>query len=62
MVLKPALRGFTVRQFKRDMIATFILSTAGVIAHRLLVVNPRRQAYADFYKYDPNQALSISKH
>lgn len=50
MAAKPVMRGFMVRSFKRDMIITTILSVVSVVAHRILVVEPRKQRYADFYK------------
>jgi len=44
------MRGFLVSRFKRDMIGTVIVATIAVIAHRVLVVGPHKQRYADFYK------------
>lgn len=47
----PQMRGFLVSRFKRDMVIMLAASVVTVSAWRLLYVNPRRQRYADFYKY-----------
>lgn len=47
---KPVLRGLHNASIKRNLIVSGVLCTISVIAVKLLYVDPKKQAYADFYK------------
>ncbi|EDS39645.1 mitochondrial cytochrome c oxidase subunit VIC [Culex quinquefasciatus] len=59
---KPVLRGLHNASIKRNLIVSGVLCTISVIAVKLLYVDPKKQAYADFYKtYDANKSFERMK-
>ncbi|KAG7157774.1 cytochrome c oxidase subunit 6C-1-like [Homarus americanus] len=50
---KPVMRGLLTSQIKRQLVIATVLSGVAVAGWKILVQNPRKQLYADFYKdYD----------
>lgn len=47
---RPKMSGLLHAQIKRNLIIAITLSIIAGGLHRFLVVYPRRQRYADFYK------------
>ncbi|XP_055641380.1 cytochrome c oxidase subunit 6C-1 [Toxorhynchites rutilus septentrionalis] len=55
---KPVLRGLHNASIKRNLMVSGVLCVISVIATKYLYVEPKKQAYADFYKtYDANKAF-----
>ncbi|XP_062551198.1 cytochrome c oxidase subunit 6C-1-like [Armigeres subalbatus] len=53
---KPVLRGLHNTSIKRNLVVATVLSIVSGVAFNYLYVEPKRQAYADFYKtYDANK-------
>ncbi|XP_014469466.1 PREDICTED: cytochrome c oxidase subunit 6C isoform X2 [Dinoponera quadriceps] len=57
---KPQLRGLLTSQIKKNFIGMTIVSFTAAGAYSILVAEPRKQRYADFYKtYDAEKQLKI---
>ncbi|XP_058446603.1 cytochrome c oxidase subunit 6C-like [Malaya genurostris] len=52
---KPVLRGLHNASIKRNLIVAGVICTVSVIITKVLYVDPKKEAYANFYKtYDAN--------
>ncbi|CAK6974481.1 cytochrome c oxidase subunit 6C-1 [Scomber scombrus] len=50
---KPVMRGMLAKRLRIHIPAAFIVSLGLALSYKYLVTEPRKQAYADFYKtYD----------
>ncbi|XP_065074646.1 cytochrome c oxidase subunit 6C-like [Ochlerotatus camptorhynchus] len=59
---KPVLRGLHNASIKRNLVVSSVLCVISAIAFKLMYVDPKKQAYADFYKtYDANKAFERMK-
>lgn len=47
---KPVLRGLHNASIKRNLAVSGVLCVISVIAFKVFYVDPKKQAYADFYK------------
>ncbi|XP_053695182.1 cytochrome c oxidase subunit 6C [Sabethes cyaneus] len=53
---KPVLRGLHNATIKRNLIVAGVLCVISVVVTKYAYVEPKKQAYADFYKtYDANK-------
>ncbi|XP_072237645.1 cytochrome c oxidase subunit 6C [Leuresthes tenuis] len=48
---KPVMRGLLAKRLRFHLPIAFTLSLAAAIAFKYMVTEPRKQAYADFYKH-----------
>ncbi|EAT38887.1 AAEL009257-PA [Aedes aegypti] len=59
---KPVLRGLHNASIKRNLVVSGVLCVISVAAFNFLYVEPKKQAYADFYKtYDANKHFERMK-
>ncbi|XP_070759214.1 cytochrome c oxidase subunit 6C [Enoplosus armatus] len=59
---KPVMRGMLAKRLRFHLPMAFILSFGAAIAFKYTVTEPRKQAYADFYKqYDAAKDFSAMK-
>ncbi|KXJ80714.1 cytochrome c oxidase subunit 6C [Aedes albopictus] len=59
---KPVLRGLHNASIKRNLAVAGVLCVVSVAAFNFLYVQPKQQAYADFYKnYDANKHFERMK-
>ncbi|XP_008298650.1 cytochrome c oxidase subunit 6C [Stegastes partitus] len=50
---KPAMRGLLAKRLRFHLSIAFTMALAAAVAFKYTVTEPRKQAYADFYKqYD----------
>lgn len=54
---KPQLRGLLHSQIKRNLIVAGVLTVAVGVAHRIFVVEARKQTYADYYKLENSRTI-----
>lgn len=48
---KPQLRGLHASQIKKNLVGMLVVSVSTALLFKVLVVDKRKQRYADFYKY-----------
>lgn len=59
---KPQLRGLLRSYLKKHLTIAVVLSVAAGYAWKALVADPRKKAYAEFYKtYDPDEHYEAMK-
>ncbi|XP_008319423.1 cytochrome c oxidase subunit 6C [Cynoglossus semilaevis] len=59
---KPVMRGLLARRLKLHLPIAFVLAIGSAIAFKYTVTEPRKQAYADFYKnYDSDKEFNAMK-
>uniref|UniRef100_T1DJB3 Putative mitochondrial cytochrome c oxidase subunit vic n=1 Tax=Psorophora albipes TaxID=869069 RepID=T1DJB3_9DIPT len=59
---KPVLRGLHNASIKKNLVVASVLCVISVVACKTMYVDPKKQAYADFYKtYDANKAFERMK-
>ncbi|XP_056126395.1 cytochrome c oxidase subunit 6C-1 [Rhinichthys klamathensis goyatoka] len=59
---KPAMRGLLAKRLRFHLPIAFALSIAAAAAFKYTVTEPRKQAYADFYKeYDAMKEFNAMK-
>ncbi|XP_055544068.1 cytochrome c oxidase subunit 6C [Wyeomyia smithii] len=59
---KPVLRGLHNASIKRNLIVAGVLCVISVVVTKYVYVEPKKQAYADFYKtYDANKHFERMK-
>ncbi|KAL6257022.1 hypothetical protein P5V15_011957 [Pogonomyrmex californicus] len=57
---KPQLRGLHMSQIRKNLVGMLIVSFSAAFAFKVMVVDKRKQRYADFYKtYDAEKQLKI---
>ena len=57
---KPQLRGLHASQIKKNLVGMLVVSVSTALLFKVLVVDKRKQRYADFYKtYDAEKQLKI---
>ncbi|KAG5681076.1 hypothetical protein PVAND_010542 [Polypedilum vanderplanki] len=57
-IAKPQLRGLLASQIKKNLIVAGVIVTVLVTSTKFLRNEPRKKAYAEFYKnYDPDAAF-----
>ncbi|NXP91367.1 COX6C oxidase, partial [Passerina amoena] len=50
------MRGLLARRMKFHLIGAFVVSMGSAVLYKFGVAEPRKQAYADFYRnYDPRK-------
>ncbi|XP_055372198.1 cytochrome c oxidase subunit 6C [Condylostylus longicornis] len=60
--MKPVLRGLHNATIKRNLIVSLTLVTIVSTAYKFLVNDPKKTAYAEFYKnYDANKSFERMK-
>lgn len=60
--MKPQLRGLLHSQIKTNLIVAIGLSIVGGIAYKVLVNDPQKQKYLDYYKnFDIDKEFEIMK-
>ena len=50
-VAKPQLRGLLTSAIKKHLVVASVLSVAVMMAYKVTVNDPRKQRYAEFYRY-----------
>ncbi|KAK9973728.1 hypothetical protein ABG768_024437 [Culter alburnus] len=59
---KPAMRGLLAKRLRFHLPIAFALSLVAAAAFKFAVTEPRKQAYADFYKqYDAMKEFNAMK-
>ncbi|XP_005423509.1 cytochrome c oxidase subunit 6C-2 isoform X2 [Geospiza fortis] len=59
---KPQMRGLLARRMKFHLIGAFVVSVGSAALYKFGVAEPRKQAYADFYRnYDPMKDFQAMK-
>ncbi|XP_033822322.1 cytochrome c oxidase subunit 6C-1 [Periophthalmus magnuspinnatus] len=59
---KPVMRGLLGKRLRFHLPIAFTLSLAAAIAFKYTVTEPRKQAYADFYKqYDATKEFNAMR-
>ncbi|XP_037927542.1 cytochrome c oxidase subunit 6C [Teleopsis dalmanni] len=55
---KPVLRGLHNATIKKNLIVAIALTTVATVAFKVLVNDPKKKAYAEFYKnYDAEKSF-----
>ncbi len=49
---KPQMRGLLTDQIKKNLVIATVLSFTTMFAYKFMVADKRKQAYAEFYRYD----------
>ncbi|NXX69987.1 COX6C oxidase, partial [Spizella passerina] len=56
------MRGLLARRMKFHLIGAFVVSMGSAVLFKFAVAEPRKQAYADFYRnYDPMKDFEAMK-
>ncbi|XP_029447646.1 cytochrome c oxidase subunit 6C [Rhinatrema bivittatum] len=50
LLTKPQMRGLLAKRLRFHMIGAFLVSIGVATAYKFAVAEPRKKAYADFYK------------
>lgn len=50
-IAKPQLRNLHTTQIKKNIVGMMVISFSAAVLFKVLVVDKRKQRYADFYKY-----------
>ncbi|KTG02071.1 hypothetical protein cypCar_00018497 [Cyprinus carpio] len=58
---KPAMRGLLAKRLRFHLPIAFGLSIIAAVAFKFTVTEPRKQAYADFYKLTINEGFSAMR-
>ncbi|KYN32004.1 Cytochrome c oxidase subunit 6C [Trachymyrmex septentrionalis] len=59
-IVKPQLRHLLTAQIKKNLVTMMVVSISAGVAYKILVVDKRKQRYADFYRtYDAEKQLKI---
>ncbi|XP_023374892.1 cytochrome c oxidase subunit 6C-like [Otolemur garnettii] len=55
---KPQMRGLLARRLRIHIVGAFVVSLGVAVFYKLAVAEPRKKAYADFYRnYDSMKAF-----
>ncbi|KTG34773.1 hypothetical protein cypCar_00007057 [Cyprinus carpio] len=61
-LVKPAMRGLLAKRLRFHLPIAFGLALVAAVAFKFTVTEPRKQAYADFYKhYDSMKEFSAMR-
>ncbi|XP_060631643.1 cytochrome c oxidase subunit 6C [Anolis sagrei] len=53
LLAKPQMRGLLAKRLRKHMVIAFLFATGCAASYKFGVAEPRKKAYADFYKnYD----------
>ncbi|XP_041268882.1 cytochrome c oxidase subunit 6C-2 [Onychostruthus taczanowskii] len=59
---KPQMRGLLARKMKFHLLGAFVVSVGCAALYKFGVAEPRKRAYADFYRnYDPMKDFEAMK-
>uniref|UniRef100_A0A8D0BG38 Cytochrome c oxidase subunit 6C n=1 Tax=Salvator merianae TaxID=96440 RepID=A0A8D0BG38_SALMN len=62
LLARPEMRGLLAKRMRKHLIISVICSSLVAVSYKFFVAEPRKRAYAEFYKnYDPMKEFEAMK-